>query len=215
MNRASRTAVWPRLGRRLGMTSRQSSYGVRISVVAVQRDQRVAPRDHFAATLRLHERETAGGGGHGHGDLGETLPPPARRRQRRVHRRRHAEMPQQPGDARQHRIDRRRLPMLTRLHQVGDERRIGRRQIGNNPSAAGRWRGHDRPPPIPACRCPAPAARPSPVEPHSISGSDGHSIECRSSTTSTRVDHRPDLARPLQLDQSTAVRPAPRHPRPG
>jgi hypothetical protein len=31
-NRASRTAVCPRLGRRLGMTSRQSSYGVRISV---------------------------------------------------------------------------------------------------------------------------------------------------------------------------------------
>ncbi len=31
-NRASRTAVWPRLGRRLGMTSRQSSCGVRISV---------------------------------------------------------------------------------------------------------------------------------------------------------------------------------------
>src|ERR1700722_19559195 len=31
-NRASRTAVWPRLGRRLGMTSRQSSYGVWISV---------------------------------------------------------------------------------------------------------------------------------------------------------------------------------------
>src|SRR5262245_48065292 len=30
--RASRTAVWPRLGRRLGITSRQSSCGVRISV---------------------------------------------------------------------------------------------------------------------------------------------------------------------------------------
>ena len=43
--------------------------------LAVQRDQRVAPRDHVAAAIGLHEGEVAGGRRHRHGDLGETLLP--------------------------------------------------------------------------------------------------------------------------------------------
>ena len=68
--RAMRTAVWPRLARRLGMMSSVSSWGVRISVspssaMSVLRSAMTSP-----PRIGLDEGERARGGGDGDGDLG-------------------------------------------------------------------------------------------------------------------------------------------------
>ena len=190
-NRASRTAVCPRLGRRLGMTSRQSSYGVRISAVAVERDQRVAPSDHIAAAIRLHEGEAAGGRRHRHRDLGEALLPPVRRRQRRVIGR-HIEMTQQSRDARQHRVDGRLLPVLTRLHQAGGtrRRRIGEARIVDQPPPARvAMVGHHQSPARPRraqAACPSATCRTGSADPTATASSAGRTAHppCRSAAGS-------------------------------
>ena len=55
MNRASLTAVCPRLGRKLGMISRQLSCGVRIAVSPSRAISGIAARNHVAAAIWLHE----------------------------------------------------------------------------------------------------------------------------------------------------------------
>ena len=113
----------------------------------------------------------------------------------------HAEMPQQAGDAGEHGVDGRALPMLSGLHQAGASMAwsasANRGIVDQAPAAGMAVIGDDQ------LGTPTPNARSRPFGdvPHRISGSDGHSIECRSSSTSTRVDQRADLARAVEFDR--------------
>ena len=113
-----------------------------------------------------------------------------------------SEMTQQAGDAGEHRVHRRRLPVLSGLHQArrARRRRVGEARIVDDappadmPVIGHHQRRHaDRR---------APARRPFGDAPHRISGSDGHSIECRSNSTSTvSISGRISRARSSSMDR--------------
>ena len=165
--------------------------------LAVERDQRVAPRDHVAAAIGLHEGEAAGGRRHRHGDLGETLLLRIPLRQRRM-RRRHIEMTQQPGDAGEHRVHRRLLPVLTGLHQArgARRRRIGEPGIVDDaaPARVSMIGHHQR-------RHAGAECKPLPLRRRAAQDQrirrPQHRVQVEQHIH--RVDQRPDLARAVEL----------------
>ena len=181
--RASRTAVWPRLGRRLGITNRQSSCGVRISV-SPSNAISVLRRDDVAAAIGLYEGEAGRRGGHNHRDLGEAAIDAGRWRRQlgcsvtvSSWRSRPATLASMVSPSCR--------PSAVRLPQGWRRTAWLRRKTGDSRSTAGRWHGHDRQRRAQARRRRSRDAAPFGDVPHRMSGSDGHSMECRSNSAST------------------------------